>query len=52
MPEVGTMKEYILKAHTKFEVNRLNRIRDFMSTSLKKVVSRKTRLKFFLNFFL
>ena len=43
MPEVGTIKGYILKAHTKFGVNRLNR--------LEKVVSRKTRLKFLFLFF-
>ena len=46
MPEVGTIEGYILEVHTKFEVNRLNRTRDFMSTKSKKVVSRKTRLKF------
>ena len=43
MPEVGTIEKYILKAHTKFEVNRLNRTRDFMSTRLIKLVLRKTR---------
>ena len=52
MLEVGTLDGYILKAHTKFEVNRSNITRDFMATRLKKVVSRKTRLKFhFFNFF-
>ena len=45
MPEVGTIEGYILKTHTEFEVNRLNRTGDFMSTSLEKVVSRKTQLK-------
>ena len=41
MPEVGTIEGYILKAHIKFQVDRLNRTRDFMSTRLEKVVSRK-----------
>ena len=48
MPEERTIDGYILKAHTKFEVikvNWLNRTRDFMSTSLKKVISRKTSIK-------
>ena len=52
MPEVGTIGEYILKAHTKFEVNQLNITRDFMSTRLKKVVSRKKGSKFLFLFFL
>ena len=43
---------YILKAHTKFEVNWLNRTRDFMSIRLKKVATRKMRLKFLFLFFL
>ena len=51
MREDETIEGYILKAHIKFEVNRLNRTRDFMSTRLKKVVSRKTRLKFLFFFF-
>ena len=46
MLELGTVEGYILKARTKFEINRLNKNRNFMSTRLKKVVSRKTRLKF------
>ena len=52
MPEVGTIDRYIVKAQDKFEVNRLNRTRDFMLTRLKKVVLRKTRLKFLFLFFL
>ena len=31
IPEVGTVEGYILKAHTKFEVNQLNRTRDFVN---------------------
>ena len=46
MPEVETIEGYILNAYTKFEVNRLNGTQDFMSTRLKKVISRTTRLKF------
>ena len=51
MLEVKAIEGYILKAHTKFEVNRLNRTRDFMSARLKKVVSKKTTLKFLFLFF-
>ena len=32
MPTLGTIEGYILKVRTKFEVNQLNRSRDFMST--------------------
>ena len=52
MPEVGAIEGYILKAHTEFGVNRLNTSLDFMSTGLKKLVSRKMRLKFLFLFFL
>ena len=38
MPEVETIEGYLLKVEIKFEVDRLNRIRDFMSTRLKKIV--------------
>ena len=50
MHEVGTIERSILKVHTKFKVNQLNRTRDFMSTRSKKVVSTKTRLKFSVQF--
>ena len=36
MPEVGEIERYILRAPTKFEVNRLNGTRGFTSTRLKK----------------
>ena len=52
MLEVRTIEGYILKTHTIFEVNWLKRTQDFVSTRLKKVVSRKNRLKFlFLSFY-
>ena len=51
MPEVGVIEGYILKAHIKFGVNRFDGTRDFMSNRLKKVFSRKTRLKFLISIF-
>ena len=42
---VGAIEGYIEKVHAKFQVNRFLKTWDIMSTVLKKVVSRKTRLK-------
>ena len=50
MPEVGTIEEYILNAHTKFEDNWLNRTRDFISTKLIKYFRENHVSNFYLFF--
>lgn len=40
------METYIEKSHTKFKVNWLSRPLEIIKSFLKKVASRKTRLKF------
>lgn len=44
------IKKQDMMVHTKFEVDQIIRIRNILSTSFKKVVLRKTCLKFELKF--
>ena len=43
---VEAIEEYIKNIYTKFQINRFIRTLDIVDANLKKVVSRKTRLKF------
>ena len=43
---VEAIEEYIKNIYTKFQINRFIRTWDIVDANLKKVVSRKTRLKF------
>ena len=45
MLEIGTIEGFVLKVHIKFEVNRLQKTRDFVY-QVEKSSFEKTRLKF------